>query len=163
MSEPRADLTLSEPEIRALVGVVASGSREGEAAWERLRSLRVGVVPYLAEAFSSGRRWQGRATLLFHAIPHARTSEAAFQLGLQALRDKSYMVRYRACMVLAYALRLEAVPALREAAEHPDRRTVEDALAALDAIEHRNHHYFVDREHSGRNFWNVNPGDVPAE
>ena len=28
-----------------------------------------------------------------------------------------------------------------------------DAKAAIDAIKHRNHHYFVDRKHSGRIQW----------
>jgi hypothetical protein len=38
-------------------------------------------------------------------------------------------------------------------------RTVEDARAAIDAIARKNHHYFVDRTHSGRSFWVVNPED----
>ena len=42
---------------------------------------------------------------------------------------------------------------------HKDGRTVEDALAAIDAIESRNHHYFVDRDHSGRVHWCVNDDD----
>jgi ABC-type thiamine transport system substrate-binding protein len=45
---------------------------------------------------------------------------------------------------------------------HSDARTVEDARAAIDAISSRNHHYFMDRGHSGRSFWQVTEGDVRA-
>lgn len=155
--------TVTEDEIRALVSAIAEGRPDAEAAWEQLRPLGAAVVPYLAAAFPRAKRWQARTALVFHAIRFARTSEAAFQLGLLALQDKSYMVRYRACMVLAYALNPEAVPALRLASSHADARTAEDARAALDAIRHRNHHYFVDRTHSGESFWQVNPGDTPDD
>jgi hypothetical protein len=43
--------------------------------------------------------------------------------------------------------------------QHTDARTREDATRALDAIHHQNHHYFVDRAHSGRSFWVVNETD----
>ena len=161
MNEPPTKPPLPESEIRALVGIIAAGGAEADAAWEQLRPAGAAVVPYLAEAFPRAKRWQARTALVFHAIKHARASDAAFRLGLLALQDKSYMVRYRACMVLAYALNPDAVPALRLAAAHPDSRTAEDARAALEAIEHGNHHLFVDRTRSGRSFWEVNPGDVP--
>jgi hypothetical protein len=45
---------------------------------------------------------------------------------------------------------------------HSDADTVADAKAAIDAIRSRNHHYFVDRSHSGRSFWEVNSGDIAA-
>jgi hypothetical protein len=38
---------------------------------------------------------------------------------------------------------------------HSDAKTVEDAKAAIDAIQNGNHHNFVDRGHSGRIFWEV--------
>jgi hypothetical protein len=68
---------------------------------------------------------------VFHAIRFARVSEAAYSLGLKALADKSYMVRYRACMVLAYSLRTDAIPALTLLLHHADARTREDAAHAL--------------------------------
>lgn len=162
MSEPASHgSAMDEAAIRARVAAIAAGALDAEAAWEQLRPLGAVVVPYLAEAFARARRWQGRAALLYHVIPHARTTESAFQLGLMALEDRSHVVRHRACMVLAYALDPRAIPALRLAAAHADARTAADAGAALDAIEHRNHHLFVDRSHSGRSFWKVNEGDVP--
>lgn len=134
--------------------------RDEEEAWIQLKPLGKDVVPYLAEFYPLARKWQGRVSLLFHSIRYARVSEAAFQLGLAGLRDKATMVRYRAGGLLAYSLRKDAIPHLEELLRHPDAKTVEDAKAAIDAIRHKNHHYFVDRTHSGSTFWDVNPGDV---
>jgi len=153
---------LDATEIRRLVGEIAAGTSSAETAWEALRVLGADVAPYLLEAYPRARRWQGRTALVFHAIRFARVSEAAYALGQQALRDKSYMARYRACMVLAYSLRADAIPALSALLEHIDTRTREDAARAIDAIQHGNHHYFVDTSHSGRSFWVVNDEDRNA-
>jgi hypothetical protein len=69
------------------------------------------------------------------------------------------MVRYRACGLCAYSLRQEALPSLQSLLSHKDGKTVEDAVAAIEAIEQQNHHLFVDRTHSGRSFWIVNESD----
>jgi hypothetical protein len=159
MTESARAPGLSETEIRRLVGEIAANSPSAEAAWETLRGLGAAVAPYLLEAYPGARRWQGRTALLFHAIRFARVSEDAYALGHRALADKSYMVRYRACMVLAYSLRADAVPALEALLQHADARTREDAARALDAIHHQNHHYFIDRGHTGRSFWVVNESD----
>ena len=60
---------------------------------------------------------------------------------------------------LAYALRADALPALEALRQHADARTREDADRAIDAIRNQKHHYFVDRDHSGRSFWVVNEAD----
>jgi hypothetical protein len=160
MTADRTDVPdLREPEIRHLVGEIAASNPAAEQAWETLRALGPAVAPYLLEAFATARRWQGRTALVFHAIRFARVSEQAYALGVRALADKSYMVRYRACMVLAYSLRADAIPALQPLLHHADARTREDAARALDAIHHQNHHYFVDHAHSGRSFWVVNETD----
>jgi hypothetical protein len=159
MTESAGSCELSETDIRRLVGAIAAGDPSAEAAWQALRGLGPAVAPYLLEAYPSARRWQGRTAIVFHAIRFARTSEAAYALGLRALGDKSYMVRYRACMVLAYALRADALPALTALRQHVDARTREDATRALDAIHHQNHHYFVDTRHSEHVFWRVNDSD----
>jgi len=51
-------------------------------------------------------------------------------------------------MLLAFSQNEAALPTLRESLSHPDEGTRGDVVAAIDAIESRNHHYFVDREHS---------------
>jgi hypothetical protein len=154
---------MTPAEIRELVLRLDTTSARDEAeTWAQLRDLGVTVVPYLLEAYRTFRKSKGRVSLVFHAIGYARTSEEAFRLGIEALSDKATLVRYRACGLLAYSQRPDAIPHLKTLLAHPDARTVEDARAAIDAISNRNHHYFVDRGHSGRSFWQVKEGDVRA-
>ena len=151
---------MTAAEIRSAVLRLDTTSAPDEAeAWAQLRGLGVTVVPYLREAYRTFRKSQGRVALVFHAIRHARASEDAFQLGIEALSDRATLVRYRACGLLAYSQRSVAIPLLNALLTHADARTVEYAKAAIDAISSRNHHYFVDRTHSGRSFWQVNEGD----
>ncbi len=156
-------MNMDDVQIRELVkGLDTAKVLEGEIAWNEVRPLGAAVVPFLVEFYPKARKWQGRAALIFHAMRYARTSEAAFQLGLAALRDKATIVRYRACGLCAYSLRSDAIGHLKQLLQHADSQTVADARAAIDAIQHRNHHYFVDRGHSDKSFWEVNPGDVAA-
>ena len=53
-------------------------------------------------------------------------------------------------MLLAYSLNDDALPTLKALFAHKDTKTAEYAKAAVDAIVHRNHNYFVDRDHSGK-------------
>ena len=154
---------MSPAEIRALVlQLDTTSASDEEQAWIPLRNLGDTVVPYLREAYRTFRKSRGRVSLVFHAIRYARISEDAFRLGVEALSDRATLVRYRACGLLAYSQRSDALPHLRALLAHSDARTVEDAKAAIDAISHRNHHFFVDRAHSGRSFWQVNEGDTRA-
>ena len=154
---------MDDQEITSLVKQLDTHQRlERESAWGRLRPLGGRVVPYLLEAYPTTKRWQGRVALVFHSIRYARTSEAAFRLGLLACADKATLVRYRACGLLAYSLRIDAIPHLDALPTHRDTRTVGDAAAAIDAIERQYHHYFVDRNHTGQIFWRVNDEDTPA-
>ena len=155
-------MALTEQHARELAELVATASPESETAWQELKVLGVDVVPFLAEAFPKTRTWQGRVALLFHCIRFARSSGAAFDLGLRGLQDRSYMVRYRACGLLASSLRRDALPHLKPLLAHGDKRTIEDATATIAAITSQNHHRFVDRSNSGSTFWEVNPGDRPT-
>ena len=151
---------MDEQEITSLVKQLdTTRSLEQEAAWEQLRPLQEQVIPYLLKAYPTTKKWQGRVALVFHCIRFARTSEAAFQLGSLACKDNATLVRYRACGLLAYSLRTEAMPHLEALLKHRDVKTVEDAAAAIDAISSQNHNYFIDRSHSGRTFWRVNDED----
>ena len=138
-------------------------SLEAEAAWAELRPLGIEVVRYLAEAYPKMKKWQGRVSLVFHSIRYAKDSEDAFQLGIKALNDRATLVRYRACGLLAYSQRKEAITHLKKLLKHEDNETVADAKAAIDAIKKRNHHYFIDRDHSGKTFWQVTEKDKIAE
>jgi hypothetical protein len=151
---------MDDSKIRELVkNLDATSAGDQEAAWAQLRPIGVEVVPFLAEAYSSTKKAQGRVGLAFHAIRYARISQSAFELGIHALNDKATLVRYRACCICAYSLRADAIPHLKELLKHSDAKTAEDAAAAIDAIKRKNHHYFVDRSHSGMSFWIVNPED----
>lgn len=133
-----------------------------EQAWSMLKPLGAAAVPYLAEFYPRCRKWQGRASLVFHSVSYARVGEDAFQLGVAALQDKATVVRYRACSLLAYSQRTDALPFLRQLLSHSDNKTAVDAAAAIDAITARNHHLFVDRTRRGQTFWVVNEGDGEA-
>jgi hypothetical protein len=153
---------MKEDEIRAAVAEMDTANNlQKENAWLRIRDLGQAVVPYLAEAYPRFKKWQGRVALVFHLIRFGRSSDVAYQLGLAALRDRSTMVRYRGCGLLAYSLRRDALPHLEELLANTDEKTVADSRAAIDAIMNQNHHYFQDRNHSGRTFWVVNKGDSP--
>jgi hypothetical protein len=147
---------MDDTKIRRLVaGLETTRPSEEEAAWEKLRPFDSKILPYFLESYAEMKKWQGRASLIFHAIPYARDYDDAFQLGIKATKDKATVVRYRACMLLAYSLNKDALPHLRALLNHADKKTIEDAKAAIDAIEHNNHNYFIDRQHSGKMFWNV--------
>ena len=62
----------------------------------------------------------------------SRESEVAFEMGLFAVEDPSYAVRHYGCALLAYSLKTEALSPLGLLLRHKDRRTVEDAKAAID-------------------------------
>jgi hypothetical protein len=74
-------------------------------------------------------------------------------MGIVAVQDRAYAVRHYGCALLAYSLRAEALPTLSSLLKHADRRTVEDANAAIDAIKSKNHYFFKDRDHSGKVRW----------
>ena len=79
------------------------------------------------------------------------------QLGVEALADRSRVVRYRACMLLAYSLERSVLPSLKESENSTSQEeTLLDIRAAIDAIENQNSDYFVDRNHSGKKFLRVN-------
>lgn len=151
---------MTPPEIRAAVKELDSKTVAGEeSAWSKLRPLGVAVVPYLREAYPTFSRWQGRVSLVYHSIRYSRVSDDAFLLGLEALNDRATLVRYRACALVAYSLRKDALFALNKLLSHSDPKTVEDARAAVTAINSQNHHLFVDRDNSGRVRWVVNDED----
>jgi hypothetical protein len=65
-------------------------------------------------------------------------------------------------MLLAYSLRYEAISHLEELLSSREARTIADAHAAIDAIDQQNHHFFIDRNHSGRVFLRVPSGESIA-
>jgi len=149
-------LAMDDDQIRTLVARFDTNDNSvRNEAWQQLRELDERVVPFFEDFFGHAKKLAARRDIAFHCIRYARTSEAAFRVGLLAIGDKSTIVRYRGCCVLAYSLRRDALAALTGLLDHSDAKTVEDAKAAIDAIRNQNHHYFVDRGHSGQMFWEV--------
>ena len=119
------------------------------------------LAPAYERIFCRITRYAGRMNILFRLVPYARERSSISALAVRALQDKSRQVRHHACAALAYALDTDKINKLSPLQEHPDRRTREYAEAAIDAIESGNHHYFADRNHSGKVFWH--PGGAPTK
>lgn len=132
-------------------------------AWNQLKVEHrpEAFIPGLVAAFPSIRNAAGRNAILFSLIGFARSHPEVVDLAVQALTDTAYMPRMQACCILAYSLRRDMVPHLRPLLTHRDRKTRDNAAAAIDAIQRKNHHYYMDRNHTGRSFWVVNPEDDP--
>jgi hypothetical protein len=138
----------------------AVGWAELDDAWDRLRPRGVLAMPDLVKSYRAARSWQGRAAAVSRATRFARDSEVAFQLGIEALTDRAGPVRHRACGLLAYSVRRDAVVRLRSLLGHGDPETRDDARAAIAAILNQNHHLFKDRDFSGQIFWIVCEADL---
>lgn len=132
-----------------------TGFDEHEEPWAQLEPFGAKVAAHALKAYPRFRNWQGRTTLLLRMTRYARTEPAAFELGLAGCKDPSPVARVRACAVLAYSLRDDAILALEALADdNKDRSVREAAAAAIDAIRNKSHHYFHDRQHTGKSQWN---------
>ena len=129
-----------------------SGSDSEYEAIEQLHKQGHRLPALLLAKYKTTRKWGARSSCVYHAIRYARKSDEAIELGFLALSDKSKVVRYRACMLLAYSLEEGLLERLRLLVDSAtlDEETRNDLKAAIDAIEHQNSDFFVDREHSGK-------------
>lgn len=136
--------------------VDGSGS---DQEWSALEELRVRLNNRLPEKllalYRKSRKWQVRSACVYHSAKYATTSPSAVELALQALTDKSQVVRYRACLLLACTQDRALLPKLHDMRDRVAEMTKADLDAAIDAIGSQNRNYFVDREHSGLMTLNV--------
>jgi hypothetical protein len=147
---------MNDDEIRSLVSTFDTKDNAlRDAVWQQLKPLGERFLPFFEDLFLRARRSEIRRDIAFHSIRFARVSDSAFRIGIAAIADRSSIVRYRGCCILAYSLRQDALPPLRTLTSHSDKKTIEDAVAAIDAIEHCNHNLFIDRTHSGQCTWTV--------
>lgn len=114
------------------------------------------LIPGLIAALPRIKNWIGRNAILFELIRYARKKPEIVECAMAFINDSAYMVRMQACAILAYSLRKDCVPHLKALLKHKDSKTRYDAIAALDAIKHEDHHYFLDRTHFGT-LWVLNP------
>jgi hypothetical protein len=155
---------MSLPTIDELVALYSQtkGSDVGQAEHRLFQQYGLEpLIPLLASAYPLIRCCSGRARILFWLPRYARKHQEVVSLALSALADRSYIVREYACSILAYSLRPDVIPQLTSLQAHPDLKTRTAAAAAIDSISSKNHHYFVDRKHSGSTFWGASQGDVP--
>ena len=145
---------MQDQRVERLVQAFSTSLRpQIDAAWVVADSMGDDLLPLLAEAFSRIRKSEGRASVMRYVDRFSRESEGAFRMGTVAVQDRAYAVRHYGCALLAYSLRADALPILTSLLKHADRRTVEDARAAIDAIKSKNHNFFKDRDHSGKILW----------
>lgn len=147
-----------DSELSALVDDLdGSGSENEWRAVKRLReALQCDLPKVLLARYQSQKSWKPRSSYVYHATRYARESDAAVELGKLATSDRSKVVRYRACKLLAYSLRRELLPFLSKLlSDTSDQTTRGDIEAAMDAIATQNHNYFVDRDHSGKVRMNI--------
>lgn len=155
---------MSLPTVEELVAVYNQirGSDVARAEHRLFQQFGIdALVPRLIEGYARVRRGSGRAAILFWLPRFARSRDDVVQLARTALTDPTCQVRSEACSILAYSLREDVLHDLAALLDHTHPRTRADVSAAIDAIHCRNHHFYVDRAHTGATFWGVNPGDVP--
>ena len=129
------------------------GSDQEYRAIKCLTASGIDLPSLLSKKYNGSKKWGERASCVHHSIKCAKDSEVAYQLGIKALGDKSKVVRYRACMLLAVAQNPDAISHLEQLLENDSSK--EDAAAAIDAIKNKNHNYFVDRGHTGKTLLKV--------
>jgi HEAT repeat protein len=133
--------------------------RGSDVEWRAIQSLQqlagARLPELLLEKYRSSRLAGPRSSCVYHATKFARASEDAVQLGLEAMNDRSKVVRHRALGLLAYSQRRNLLDHLRTYLNTVDEASRADLLAAMDAHEQGNHHLFVDRERSGKVTWNI--------
>jgi hypothetical protein len=155
-----------QAEVRRELARTDSADAEGVAlCWRRraLCPLEAECLPLVLEQYRQTRHWQGRASQVYQATGFAPYHEAAVELGIEALTDRSLNVRYRACGLLAYGGHAEAVPYLTRLAREGDERTARYARAALEAVASRDMSRFLAQDEPGRRFaFLPNPGPMRA-
>ena len=116
------------------------------------------LVDVYIEAFRSIRNSAGRIEIMFWIARYSKVNHRVVKLAEFALSDRSKIVRNYACGALAFATSRESLKPLEKLLDHKSAETREDARAAINAIEKRNHHLFADRSETGKIFWN--PGRI---
>lgn len=116
-----------------------------------LNKFGVRIPSVLLDRYRTEKKWQTRRSCVYHAIGYAKDDIDAVQLGIEALSDKSKVVRYQACLLLSFSLKKEALPALHKVKlTISDGETLANVDATIDAIENQNTNFFADRQHTGK-------------
>ena len=128
------------------------GDIERQAIVQLRLSLGPNYVDALWHLYRSSRSNGVRAACIYYCFEQARTNQAATELAVLALGDRSKIVRYRACQLLAYSLDRVLLPRLDAIRKGIPKDSLADLDAAIDAIANQNQNYFLDRTHTGNIF-----------
>ena len=140
--------------VQELLAILdGKGSEKEYAAISELSALSGEKFScHLLEFYKVSSKRNIRATCVYFCFDLAKTSADAKKLGLLALADKSQLVRYRACQLLAFSQDKSLLKAMELARENISKNSISDLDAAMDAIASQNQHYFKDRQHTGKIF-----------
>lgn len=145
-------MSVENDKLVLLLGLVdGSGADSEYEAIKQLESSTDELPSLLYQKYQTAKKAKERCACIHYSTKFAKKERISFELGLDALSDKSKHVRHLACLLLAWSLREDALPELRkcEIIYADDDETLGDIRAAIDSIEHQNSDYFVDRDHSG--------------
>jgi hypothetical protein len=133
--------SVSSTEVATLLAELdGSGSDRELGAVTKLHDMLGKDFPrYLLQKYTVSKDRAVRGSCVYHATKYAKFSEDAISLARLALQDKSQLVRYGACTLLAYSLRKDLLLELHEILATTPKNSKEDVLAAIDAIANQNH------------------------
>lgn len=152
---------LSRSEVEIILQLIDDGG-DTETNRERLVVHGERALPAMCECLTDLRTWRARQAVVYTAIKFARRSDLAKRIGFIGLEDKSKRVRQTACALAAFSLDYDFIAPLSVLRMTSDAATAEDAGAAISAIRNQNHHLFMDRQGTGRVFWNVMGSDIES-
>ena len=148
-------------DIAKLIGSM-DANKDVETIREQLVVYDERALPIMLECLSGLKTWQARQAVIYTAIKFARKSNVARKLGFIGLHDKSKRVRHYACALSAFSLDPAFLPRLKALVSESDTDTVDDAQAAINAIEQKRHHLFLDRRNTGQVFWHVGGSGIDS-
>lgn len=143
-------MTIDERTEELLRQLDGSGSEAERRAINQLRATRTPLPRLLLLKFRNSPKWRVRTACVYYCLAYAKTCDDAVTLGREAIADRSKVVRYRGCMLLALSQRRDVLSDLNQRLVGSTGSDTENIRAAIDAIEHQNHNYFVDPDHTGR-------------
>lgn len=155
-----ASVTDVDAEVRRLTELLKQAAESWDPIRVRLKALGPECWPAaLMERYRESTRWGDRFDCVNAAIWEVRASETARALGVLALGDRSYVVRERANMILAYSLHTAVIPDLRQALATEQRADLRKSLDnAIHAIERQDHTRYLDRtDRPGKTYFSVEP------
>jgi hypothetical protein len=161
---PRKRRTTRADEVRAALRRADQPSGDLiEDCWfsPALRPLEAELLPVVIEQYRSTYHSRARAALIHHVTGLAPTHDAAVELGVEALGDRSVEVRYRACGLLAFSGHPEAAEHLGRLVRSGDEQTARYARAALEADTARDLSPFTALDAPRRRFYTL-PGWLPC-